>query len=168
MKDTGARAQFGPQAMPTVARVGLAVAVRAGTPKPDIGTPEALRQTLLRARSVASIPASATGTKLAAVYEQLKIADEMQAKIKAQPTPAQIIEAVAAGEADLAVFLINVLTDPRLDVVGPFPAEVQREVVYTAAVATQSHAAETAKAFIAYLLTRNAAEILQAKGMSPG
>src|SRR5258706_13000903 len=99
-------------------------------PKPDISTPEGLKQTLLKAQSIASIPASATGTQLSGIYEGLGITGEMKAKTKAQPTPGQIVEAVANGDAQLAVFLLNVLNDPRLDVVGPFPAEVQREVVY--------------------------------------
>jgi len=168
MKDAAARAQHAPGPMPTVARVGLAVAVRAGAPKPDISTPDALRQTLLKAESVASIPASATGTQLAAVYEVLGIAEAMKAKTKAQPTPAQIIEAVANGDADLAVFLVNVLTDPRLDVVGPFPAEVQREVVYTTAVAANPKEPEAAKAFVTHLMTPAAGEVIRAKGMNPG
>jgi len=166
--DAAARAQFVPDQIPTVARVGLAVAVRAGAARPDIGTAEALKQTLLRAQAVASIPASATGTQLAAVYRQLGIADEMQAKVKAAAGPAQIIEAVAKGDCDLAVFLINVLSDPRLDVVGPFPAEVQREVVYATSVAANSTHSEVARAFIAYLRSAAAAAVIKAKAMTPG
>jgi molybdate transport system substrate-binding protein len=168
MQDAGARARFASGTMPTVARVGLAVAVRSGASKPDISTPDALKQTLLKARSIASIPASATGAALAAVYEQLGIAEEMKARVEAQPTPAQIIETVAKGHAELAVFLINVLSDPRLDVVGPFPAEVQREVVYVTSVAANAPAPEAAKAFIDYLMSPAAATVLRAKGMTPG
>jgi molybdate transport system substrate-binding protein len=168
MKDSATRAQFASGEMPTVARAGLAVAVRAGAPKPDISTPEALKATLLQARSIASIPASATGTQLAVVYEIMGIGEEMKAKTKPQPTPAQIVDAVASGECDLGVFLVNVLTDPRLDVVGPFPKEVQREVVYTTAVATGSKEPEAAKAFIDFLLSPAAAEVIKAKGLIPG
>lgn len=167
-KDTAARTQFAPEATPIVARVGLAVAVKAGSPKPNISTPEALKRTLLNAQAIASIPASATGTQLASVYERLGIGDEMKAKTRAQPTPAQIIDAVARGDCDLAVFLINVLTDPRLDVVGPFPTEVQREVVYATGVAANSKEIEAATAFIAYLRSPAAAMVIKAKGMNPG
>ena len=167
-KDTAARSQFAPEATPIVARVGLAVAVRAGSPKPDISTPEALKRTMLNAQAIASIPASATGTQLAAVYQHLGIGEEMKAKIRAQPAPAQIIETVAKGDCDLAVFLINVLTDPRLDVVGPFPAEVQREVVYATGVAAISKETEAAGAFIAYLRSPAVAMVIKAKGMNPG
>ena len=166
--DAAASAQFVPDQIASVARVGLAVAVRAGATRPDIGTAEALKQTLLKAQAIASIPASATGTQLATVYRQLGIADAMQAKTKAAAGPAQIIEAVAKGDCDLAVFLINVLSDPRLDVVGPFPAEVQREVVYATSVAANSTQSEVARAFIAYLRSAAAAAVIKAKAMTPG
>ena len=167
-KDAAARAQFAAGPLPEVARVGLAVAVRAGSPKPDIGTPEALKQTLLKAKSIASIPASATGTQLSAVYEQLGITEPMKAKIMVQATPAQIVDAVARGDAELAVFLVNVLTDPRLDVVGQFPAEVQRNVVYATGINANSKQGDAAKAFVAYLMSPAGAAVLRAKGMTPG
>ena len=167
-RDAPTRTKFVPGPTPEVARVGIGVAVRSGAPKPDISTPESLKQTLLKAQSIASIPASATGTLLAGIYERLGIAEEMKAKTKAQPGPAQIIEAVVKGDADLAVFLTNVLTDPRLDVVGPFPAEIQREVVYQAGVAASSKESDAAKAFITYLMSPAGAAVIKSKGMTPG
>jgi molybdate transport system substrate-binding protein len=165
--DQPTRALFGPSPTLEVARVGLGVAVRSGAARPDIGTPEALKRTLLEAQAIASIPASATGALLAQIYERLGIAEEMKAKTRAQPGPAQIAEAVANGEADLAVFLTNVLTDPRLDLVGPFPAGIQQEVIYQAAIATSSKQSDAAKAFIAYLLSPPAAAAIRSKGMTP-
>ena len=167
-KDPAARAQIAPGPTPDVARVGLGVAVRAGAPKPDISTAAALKQTLLKAQSIASIPASATGAQLAGIYERLGISNEMKAKTKAQPTPKQVAEAVANGDAELAVFGLNVLIDPRLDIVGPFPADVQREVVYAAGVAANSKEPEAARAFVAYLMSPPAIAVIKAKGMSPG
>ena len=167
-KDAAARAQVASGPTPNVARVGIGVAVRTGAPKPDIGTVEALKQTLLKAQSIASIPASATGTQLAGIYERLGITDEMNAKTKAQPAPKQIIEAVANGGAELAVFLLNVLIDPRLDIVGPFPAEVQREIVYAVGVAANSKEPDATKAFVAYLMSPPAIAVIKAKGMNPG
>ncbi|HEV8096334.1 MAG TPA: substrate-binding domain-containing protein [Burkholderiales bacterium] len=167
MKDAATRARFAPGET-GIARVGLGVAVRAGAPRPDIRTPEALKQTLLEARSIASIPESATGYLLARIFERLGITEEMKARIKPQPTPARIVESVAKGETDLGVFLTNVLTAPGVDVVGPFPPELQLEVVYTAAVAASTKEAEAAKAFIAYLTTPGAAAVFRVKGMNPG
>lgn len=167
LKDASARARFASGPTTDVARVGLGVAVRSGAPKPDISTPNALKQTLLDAQSIATIPASATGTQLLRVFDVLGISDAMKPKIRAQPTPAQIVQSVASGESELAVFLMNVITSPGLDVVGPFPAALQQEVVFTAAVAANAKEADAAKAFIAYLTTPAAAAVLKARGMTP-
>ena len=167
MRNDAARATFAAGASPEVARVGLGVAVRAGAPKPDIGTSDALKRTLLNAKSIASIPASATGYLLVRIYERLGITEEMNSRIKPQPTPAQIVQSVASGDTELGVFLTNVLTAPGIDLVGPFPPEVQLEVVYTAAVSAGTSQAEAAKAFIAYIRSSEAAAVIRSMGMTP-
>lgn len=166
-KDAAARARFAPGPTTDVARVGLGVAVRAGAPRPDISTPEALKQTLLEAQSIAAIPASAAGAQASRVYERLGIGAAVQAKTRVQRGPAQIVEAVAGGEAELGVFLINVLMAPGLDVVGPFPAALQQDVVFTAAVAANARDPQAARDFIAYLRTPAASDVIKAKGMHP-
>jgi len=166
-KDAAAQARFASGPTTDIARVGLGVAVRSGAPKPDISTSEALKQTLLKAQSIATIPASAAGAQVLRVFETLGISEVMKAKTKAQTGPAQVVEAVAKGDAELGVFLVNVLTAPGLDVVGALPAALQQEVIFTAAVSAETKEAEAANQFINYLRTSGAAAVLKARGMNP-
>jgi molybdate transport system substrate-binding protein len=122
---------------------------------------------LLKAQSIATIPASAAGAKVLQAFDRLGISDAMKAKTKAQPTPAKVVEAVAKGDAELGVFLINVLTAPGLDVVGPFPGDLQHDVVFTAGVSKETKETAGARALITYLKTPEAAAIIKTKGMMP-
>jgi molybdate transport system substrate-binding protein len=167
-KDTAAKARFASGPTIDVARVGYGVAVRAGASKPDIGTPDALKKALLDAQSIAFLPASAAGAYVSSVFERLGIGEAMKAKTRSQTSTAEIPKAVAKGEAELGVFLINVLMAPGVELAGPFPAELQQELVFTAAVAADTKEAEAARAFIAFLKTPAAAAVIKARGMEPG
>src|SRR6478672_3771843 len=167
MQDASAGAKFVASPTIDIAHVGLGVAVRSGAQKPEIGNAEALKATLLKAQSIASIPESATGYSIAKVFDRLGITEPMKAKMRAQPNPAQVVAVVAKGEVELGLFLINVLTAPGLDVVGPFPAELQQNVVFTAAVGSETKEATAAEALIEYLKGPAAVAIIKSKGMKP-
>jgi molybdate transport system substrate-binding protein len=166
--DASAAARFAPAPRPSIARVGYGVAVKAGAPKPDISTPEALKAALLKAQSVTFLPESAAGAYVMSVFDRLGIAAEMKAKTKPQPDAAKIAKAVADGDAELGVFLINVFVVPGVDIAGPLPGNLQQELIYEGVSPTDSKQADAAKAFIDYLRTPEAVALMKAKGMTPG
>jgi molybdate transport system substrate-binding protein len=168
MQNEAARAQFAAGQPVTIARAGFGVAVKAGAPKPDVSTPEALKATLLKARSVAVLPASAAGAYVTKVFERLGIATEMEAKAVKQTSPAGVPQAVAKGDAELGVFLTNVLTAPGVDIAGPFPGDLQNDLVFVGALSAGTREADAAKAFIAYLQTPASQATIRKKGMKAG
>ena len=151
-----------------IARVGMGVAVRAGTPKPDISTVDAFKSALLNAKSVTYAPEGATGIHLAKVMEQLGITEQMKAKTKPQTVPVNIAKAVAAGEAELGLAVVNILQSVKgVELVGLFPTELQNYVVLTAGVGSSAKEPEAAKALIKHLTTPAAAVVIKAEGMEP-
>jgi molybdate transport system substrate-binding protein len=167
MKNDDARAKF-TGTPETIARVGYGVAVKAGSPKPDVSTPEALKAALLKAQSIAVFPASAAGAYVQKTFERLGIADQIKDKSKVQTAAGAVPQAVAKGDAELGVFLTNVLLAPGVELAGPFPGDLQQELVFVGAVATESKEAAAAKAFLGYLKTPEAIGVFRAKGVTPG
>ncbi len=166
--DAAAGPRFVLIASADVARVGFGVAVRAGAPKPDIETTDSFKDALLNAGSIATLPASAAGAQVLKTFERLEIADAMKEKIRPQPSPGDIPQAVIDGKAELGIFLLNVLAVPGVDIVGPFPPDLQQEFVFRSAVAATTRNAFAAKAFVDFLRSPAAQAIITSQGMTPG
>ena len=167
MKNDDARAKFSGTPA-NIARVGYGVAVKAGAPKPDVSTLEALKGTLLKAQSIAVFPTSAAGAFVQRTFERLGIMEVIKDKLKVQAGPVAIPQAVASGEAELGVFLTNVLLAPGVELAGPFPGDLQQDLVFVGAVSTDSKNADAAKAFLDYLKTPDAVSVFKARGVTPG
>ncbi len=164
--DEAAKTHFAPPV--EFARVGYGVAVKTGAPRPDISTPEAFKKTLLEAKSITFLPASAAGSYILRLFQRLGIDEAMKAKTVAQDQPTGIIPAVVSGKAEIAVFVNNVLTAPGVDIVGPFPAKYQQELVFPAALSVDTQQREAAQALIDFLMSPAAAAVIKSKGMTPG
>ena len=156
----------------TLGVLGISVIVRQGAAKPDISTPDRLRQALLKARSVVHATPTATpsGAYLARVLEQLGIAEQMQSKVIHRPALAGGADLVATGEAELGLYPTSeVVHVPGVAIVGPLPPALQLRIVYGAAIARDSAAPEAAAVFIDFLSApENRKAWLQAGFEPPG
>jgi len=157
-----------------VARSGMGVAVRKGAPRPDISSPEALKRTVLAAKSITyGNPAhgSASGIHFAKVLDRLGIGNEMKSKtvFAKIPDPVAVGLLVANGEAEIAVHqLVELIPVTGIEIVGPLPGDLQDIIVYSAAIMASAKDAEASKALVDFLRTPEAAAVIKAKGMEPG
>jgi molybdate transport system substrate-binding protein len=145
----------------------IGMAVKSGTPKPDISSVDALKKTLLAAKSIAYSD-SASGVYLSTeMFQKLGIADEMKDKAKKIPaTP--VGEIVAHGDAELGFQQISELKPVAgIDIVGQLPPEVQKITVFSAGIASVSKEPEAGKALIKFLASPAAAPAMIASGMEP-
>ena len=150
-----------------VTRSGIGIAVRVGTPKPDIRTVEALKRALLATPSITYNKEALSGIYFASLLERLGIAEAMHPKTK---FGAGFVAAlVAKGEAEMAVqAMSDHLAVQGVELVGPLPAEVQHYVVFTAGVGADVNDPRPAKELITFLTAPSAVPVLKAKGLEPG
>jgi molybdate transport system substrate-binding protein len=148
-----------------LARVGLGVAVRAGTPKPDVGTVEAFKQVVLAARTVSA--SSTSGIWLVKdLFPRLGIADKIDIKITPRGTGAAGM--VADGDAGVAVLPISeILRAKGVDYAGSLAPDIQFLQVFSAAIVAGSGEVDNAKRLIAFFASPRAAEAIKKSGMEP-
>jgi molybdate transport system substrate-binding protein len=169
MGDLAKQGKVATESQIEIGRSGIGVVVRAGGPKPDIGSAEAFKRTLLNAKSITYAGEGASGMYLPRLFERLGIADEIKARTKVQTAAGRTAPAVAAGEAELALAAIGSLIEPPegAEFLGPLPSELQHYIVYSGAVAAASKQPDAGKALIGFLAGPGAASVLKAKGMEP-
>lgn len=151
-----------------LARAGLGVAVRKGAPKPDISSPEALKRTLLAAKSISYIPGGVSGIHFVKVLDRLGIANEMQSKTIFPKIPGEVGLMVADGEAEIGVAQFQgLMAVVGIELVGPLPGDLQDTIVFMAAIMASAKQTEGGKALIDFLRTQEAVAVIKAKGMEP-
>jgi molybdate transport system substrate-binding protein len=161
----GSRAEF--------AASYIGVVVRAGAPKLDLGTPEAIKRAILSAKTVAlSDPKAGTqlGVTLTGVADKQGFGAELRSRTKWILGPgSDVAAAVAKGEADMGVTLISeILPVEGASLGGELPADFMSPTVIHAVMVTGAKNPETAKVFLDFLKSPEAKKAIEAKGMKPG
>lgn len=155
----------------TLASSGVAIAVKAGAPRPDISTPEALKQTLLRAKSISySHPdaGGASGVYFAKLLERMSIAEAMQPKTKYPPSGGFAASLLITGEAELAVQQKpELMCVAGTEIVGLLPGDLNMVTVFAAGIGTDCNNAAASKTLTDMLQSPEAKAVFRAKGLDP-
>jgi len=146
----------------------IAMAVRTGAPKPDISTVDALKRTLLQAKSIGSSD-SASGVYLRTVlFPRLGIADQIKAKSKVVEAYERVGDAVARGDIEVGFQQVSELEPvPGITIVGPLPEGAQQVTIFSAAIVNGAKAPDAGKALIAFLSSPAVASTVEQTGLEP-
>jgi molybdate transport system substrate-binding protein len=158
-----------------LARSLIGVAVRAGGPKPDIGSVDAFVRTLRRASSIACADpafATASGLYLVDLFERLGLTAELKPKLRligaAGGAPVVVCAAVADGSAELGIQQIaEIFTVPGVDLVGPLPPSIQHVTAFATAVTSAALNPSPARQLVSFCATAAARAVIEAHGMEP-
>ena len=171
MEDLLKQGKLAAGSLTNVGGTPVAIAIRTGAPKPDISTVDALKHTLIVAKSISyADPAKggASGVYFAKVVDQLGLTNELKAKTILVPG-AQAPELVAKGEAELGVAQgSEIVSVAGAEILGPLPGNLGSVTLFTAGIAAASKAPDAAKAFIKFITGPDAAPVLKAKGFALG
>lgn len=151
-----------------VARVGIGIGIRAGAPKPDVSTPEALNRTLLNAKSITYAAAGASRPPTDKMLATMGIADALKSKTLLLAGAEETSAAVRDGKAEILITLISEIVSAKgLELAGPLPKEFQTYVSFAAGVSPNAKNTQAAKAAVKFLTGPKAASAYKAKGMEP-
>ena len=149
-----------------LAKSGIGVAVKAGAPRPNISSGDAVKRAVLAAKSVV-YSTGPSGIYLIGLFQRMGIAEKIQGKIRqVQGEPAGGV--VARGEAELGFQQMSeLLPVPGIDVIGPLPPDIQQITVFSAGLHASARAPDAARALVKYLKAPAAAPVIREKGMEP-
>lgn len=146
---------------------GVAVAVPAGAPQPDIGSEDAVRQAVLAARSI-SYSTGPSGVALAKLFERWGIAGEIAGRMVQAPPGVPVGSLVAKGEVALGFQQLSELLHVQgIAIVGPLPPAIQITTTFSAGIGAQSQQADAARELLAYMASPQAADAKRKQGMDP-
>jgi molybdate transport system substrate-binding protein len=149
------------------AKSGTGVAVRKGAPKPDIGSLEAFRKTLLAAKSI-GYSTGPSGVYMLSVFEKLGVTDQIKGKLKQTPSGVFVGTLISSGETEIGFQQIAELVHfPGIDYVGPLPGDLQRMTVFSTGVHAGVKQPEAAKALVKFLTAPAAAPVIRKHGLEP-
>jgi molybdate transport system substrate-binding protein len=155
-----------------IARSGLGVAIRPGMTKPDISSADAFKKSLMAAKSIGHTdPAlgGLSGVYVAGMLERLGIAADLKPKTKLTANAHALAEAIARGQVEIGMTQISeIVPEPGIELVGPFPPGLQNFSVFTAGMLKNSKEPEACRALIKVLISPDALSVIKAKGMEPG
>ena len=151
-----------------LASSGVGLAVRTGQPKPDVATAQAMKQTLLAAKTVGYVGVGAGTPAILDMLDHLGIRDAVQSKAVLQEGAEQSMKNLADGKLDVDFALISeILPAPGVQLAGPLPPEFQRRIVLSAGIASTAKSREAASKFIKSLTSASAAAKIKSVGMEP-
>jgi len=150
-----------------LAKSGTGVAVRKGAPKPDIASADALKKTLLAAKSI-GYSTGPSGLYMLSVFEKLGIAEQVKGKLKQTPSGVFVGTLIANGEAEVGFQQISELVHFQgIDYVGPLPGELQRMTVFSAGIHSGARQGDAARALVKFLTAPAAAPVIRKHGLEP-
>jgi len=151
-----------------LASSGTGLAVKRGAPKPDIASIDALKKTLLTAKSI-GYSTGPSGVYVVGMFQKLGIGDEVKPKLKQTPSGVFVGTLIANGDAEIGFQQISELVHfPGIDYVGPLPAEVQNTTMFSTGIHSAAKEAEAAKALVKFLTAPAAAPAIKKHGLEPG
>ena len=155
-----------------LAHVAVGVAVRPGTPHPDLSSADAVKKMFLSAKSI-SYPnpagGAAAGVSMDETLKKLGIADEMKPKIKLAQGGAGAMKMLADGQVDIGLtFVSEIITEPGVEVVGPLPESISTPTRLSGFISAKAKDPKAAKEHLDYLSSADAAKVYKERGMVPG
>ena len=150
----------------TLARSAMALAIQAGSRKPDIRTTDTLRRTLLASKSIVYAREGASAVFFTELVEKLELTEPMKSKIHLTNTGEEAGASVARGDAEFAVLPVSEILPVRgVEVLGTFPSDVQGFVVMVAGASSSSAQPAAAKEFINFVMTPASSSVMKKRGM---